>query len=78
VSEHIAQLRAVAADAPPAPEVMAPYLAKVRERAYTVTDADVERLKDAGISEDQIFEHTVAAAIAQGLHRLDVAIEVIG
>jgi len=78
VRAHIAQLRAVVADAPPPPEVMAPYLAKVRERAYTVTDVDVDRLKDAGISEDEIFEHTVAAAIAQGLHRLDAAIEVIG
>ena len=63
---------------PPAPEAMAPYLAKVREHAYTVTDSDVERLEDAGVSEDEIFELTVATAIAQGLHRLDVAMAVIG
>ena len=62
---------------PPAADGMAPYLAKVRERAYTVTDADVEELKAAGFSEDEIFEQTVAAAIAQGLRRLDAA-EVIG
>jgi alkylhydroperoxidase family enzyme len=55
-----------------------PYLAKVRERAYTVTDADVESLKAAGISEDEIFEQTVAAAIGQGLRRLDAAAEAIG
>jgi alkylhydroperoxidase family enzyme len=78
VSEHIAQLRAVVADAPTAPDSMAPYLAKVRERAYTVTDADVEALKEAGVTEDEIFEQTVAAAVAQGLRRLDSAAKVIG
>jgi hypothetical protein len=78
VSEHIAQLRAVVADAPTAPESMAPYLAKVRERAYTVTDADIEALKNAGSSEDEIFEQTVAAAVAQGLRRLDIVTRVIG
>ena len=78
MSEHIAQLRGIVADAPPAAEEMAPYLAKVRERAYTVTDADVEKLKAAGVSEDEIFEQTVAAAVAQGLRRLDAAMEAIG
>jgi alkylhydroperoxidase family enzyme len=78
VSEHLDQLRAVVADMSPAPEAMAPYLAKVREHAYTVADGDVERLEDAGVSEDEIFEQTVATAIAQGLHRLDVAMAVIG
>lgn len=57
---------------------MAPYLAKVRERAYSVTDADVDALKDSGIPEDEIFEQTVAAAVAQGLRRLDIAATVIG
>ena len=78
VSEHLDQLRAVVADTSPAPDAMARYLAKVREHAYTVTDADVERLEDAGVSEDEIFAQTVATAIAQGLHRLDVAMAVIG
>ena len=78
MSEHIAQLRAVVDGTAPAPEAMAPYLAKVRERAYTVTDADVEGLKAAGFSEDEIFEQTVAVAIAQGLLRLDAAMTVIG
>jgi alkylhydroperoxidase family enzyme len=56
---------------------MAPYLAKVRERAYAVTDADVDALKAAGLSEDEIFEQTVAVAIGQGLRRLDAALAVI-
>jgi alkylhydroperoxidase family enzyme len=57
---------------------MAAYLEKVRERAYTVVDGDVETLKEAGFSEDAIFEQTVAVAIAEGLRRLDRANEVIG
>ena len=78
MSEPIDQLRAVVDATPPAPAAMAAYLTKVRERAFTVTDADVETLKAAGLSEDEIFEQTVGAAIAQGLRRLDKALEVIG
>jgi alkylhydroperoxidase family enzyme len=72
------ELRTLAAEAAPAPAEMEPYLAKVHARAYTVTDRDVEALKDAGISEDEIFEQTVAAAIVEGLRRLDRAVEVLG
>jgi alkylhydroperoxidase family enzyme len=78
VSEWIAELRANVTATGPAPAAMDAYLEKVRNRAYTVTDADVENLKAAGISEDEIFEQTVAAAIEQGLRRLDVAAKVIG
>jgi alkylhydroperoxidase family enzyme len=78
MSEEIAALRTIVAEMPPAAGVMAPYLAKVRERAYSVTDADVEQLKAAGFSEDEIFEQTVAVAIAQGLRRYDAAMDVIG
>jgi alkylhydroperoxidase family enzyme len=78
MSEHLDALRAnVAGTAAPAPELAA-YLEKVRTRAYTVTDADVEQLKEAGLSEDEIFEQTVAAAISEGLRRLDAAVAVIG
>ena len=78
MTEPLQQLRDNVTRTTPAPEVMAPYLTKVRERAYTVTDSDVEALKTAGISEDVIFEQTVAAAIDQGLRRLDKAMDVIG
>jgi alkylhydroperoxidase family enzyme len=78
MSGEIAELRAIVAGMPQAAESMAPYLAKVRERAYTVTDADVEKLKADGFSEDEIFEQTVAVAIAQGLRRFDAAMAVIG
>jgi hypothetical protein len=57
---------------------MAGYLEKVRDRAYSVTDREVEALKEAGLSEDEIFVQTVTVAIAEGLRRLDRATEVIG
>ena len=79
MSDAIDELRRLAcAGTGGAPATMDAYLAKVRERAYTVTDADIEALKAAGLSEDVIFEQTVAAAIDQGLRRLDKALEVIG
>jgi alkylhydroperoxidase family enzyme len=72
------QLRATLKNAPPSPDAMDAYLEKVHLRAYAVTDGDVQALKDAGISEDQIFEQTVAAAISEGLYRLDAARRVTG
>jgi alkylhydroperoxidase family enzyme len=78
VTDSTEQLRAVAAAASPEPRALIPYLDKVRDRAYTVTDADVEALKVAGISEDEIFEHTVATAVAEGLRRLDAGLGAIG
>jgi alkylhydroperoxidase family enzyme len=77
VSEPIDQLRANVAATPPAPDAMDGYLRKVHERAYTVVDGDVDALKAAGLSEDEIFEQTVAAAISEGLRRLDRADEVL-
>ena len=77
MTEPVDRLRANVASMPPAPEAMEGYLRKVHERAYTVTDADVDALKAAGISEDVIFEQTVAAAIGEGLRRLDRADEVL-
>jgi alkylhydroperoxidase family enzyme len=73
----IEQLRANVAATPPAPADMTAYLEKVRRHAYKVTDADVQALKDAGYSEDEIFEQTVAVAISEGLRRLDAAERVI-
>jgi hypothetical protein len=77
VTDPIEELRETAAATPPPPPELAGYLDKVRERAYTVTDGEVEALKSR-VDEDVIFEQTVAAAIGEGLRRLDRAREVIG
>ncbi|HZR96407.1 MAG TPA: hypothetical protein VFA56_11970 [Gaiellaceae bacterium] len=72
MSEPVEQLRAVVESLPPAPTVMTAYLGKVRERAYTVTDADVEALRGE-LTDDEIFEQTIGAAVGEGLRRLDRA-----
>jgi hypothetical protein len=78
VTEPIDDLQAVLDGTADAPPVMDSYLRTVRERAYTLTDADIDAVKAAGCSEDEIFEQTVAVAIAEGLRRLDAAREVLG
>jgi alkylhydroperoxidase family enzyme len=54
------------------------YLTKVKDRAYSITDADVEAVKDAGVSEDEIFERTVAVAVQEGRRRIAAAERVLG
>jgi alkylhydroperoxidase family enzyme len=53
------------------------YLEKVKERAYSITDADVQAVKAAGVSEDEIFERTVAVAVEEGRRRIAAAERVI-
>jgi hypothetical protein len=67
---------AAASDGPPA-EPLKSYAAKVRDASYRVTDADVEALRVAGISEDEIFEVTVAAALGAACHRLDAGLRAL-
>ncbi len=78
MTEPLDALRAVVERTPAAPPAMEGYLVKVRDRAYTIADGDVEALKAAGCTEDEIFEQTVAVAISQGLRRLDAARSVLG
>jgi alkylhydroperoxidase family enzyme len=60
-----------------APAEFDTYLEKVRTRAYSITDEDVRTLKDAGYSEDEIFEYTVSAAVAAGIERLNAGLETL-
>jgi alkylhydroperoxidase family enzyme len=50
--------------------VLARYVAMVREHAYRVTDADIKALRAYGLSDDAIFELTVAAALGEAQRRL--------
>ncbi|HEX3128262.1 MAG TPA: hypothetical protein VH394_13105 [Thermoanaerobaculia bacterium] len=73
VRQAIAEERAVGAAAP----VLLPYLEKVAYQAWTITDEDVEALKKAGLSDDRIYEATVAAAVGAGLKRLRIGLSVL-
>jgi len=70
----IARLRAAAEPERTAPAELSGYLEKVRVHAYKATDRDVDELKAAGLSEDEIFEQTVSVAVAAGLERLDAGL----
>jgi alkylhydroperoxidase family enzyme len=59
------------------PSELAVLVQKIRERAYTVTDSDVDRLRDR-YSEDQLFEVIVAAAVGAAGERLDAALDAVG
>ena len=73
----IDRLREAARPEHPAPPELAPYLEKVRRDATSVTDADVEGLLAAGLSEDEVFEQTVAVAVEAGLERLEAGLRVL-
>ena len=47
---------------------------KVANCSYKVTDEDVAAAKAAGLSEDQIFELVVCAAIGQATRQYDTAL----
>lgn len=46
---------------------------KVVKRAYTVTDKDIAAAMSSGLSEDEIFELVVCAAIGQATRQYDTA-----
>jgi hypothetical protein len=46
----------------------------VANHAYTVTDNDIAAVRASGLSEDQIFELAVCAAIGQATRQYDTAL----
>lgn len=59
------------------PDELSAWVEKVARHAYRTTDADVESLKAAGYSDDQLFELTVAAALGASRARLERALETL-
>ena len=55
-------------------EPMRTFVDKVAHRARTVTDADIGTLRQAGLSEDQIYEIVVCAAIGQATRQYQNAL----
>ncbi len=68
--------QAALAGQPVRPELAA-YVDKVRRHAYRVTDGDVDTLRRAGYSEDQVLELTIATAVGAGLERLDAGLRAL-
>ena len=53
------------------PTELANYVEKIALCAHSITDDDVEQVKDAGYSEDEIFELTVTAALGANFARME-------
>jgi alkylhydroperoxidase family enzyme len=70
----IDELRTAAAPERPVPPAAATYADTVRRHAYRVTDADVEAMRAAGLTEDEVFEVTISAAVGAGLERLEAGL----
>jgi hypothetical protein len=74
VYDYVAALtrgEAPAAAVPPAAE---PYLRKVAFDAYKVLDREVDAVRAAGLSVDDVFEMTVTAAVSAGVTRMEIAL----
>lgn len=56
------------------PDDLRTYLDKVARNAYKVVDSDIDRLREAGYSEDAIFELTLAAALGAAQARLEAGL----
>jgi len=50
---------------------------KVARRPYRVTDEDIAAAKESGLSEDQVFEIVVCAAIGQATRQYDTALSAL-
>lgn len=47
---------------------------KVARQAYRITDDDIAAARDSGLSEDQIFEIVICAAIGAATRQHDIAL----
>jgi alkylhydroperoxidase family enzyme len=56
---------------------VARYVVAVRDHAYRITDVDLSGLRDQGLSDDAIFELTVAAALGAAQRCLDAGLAVL-
>ena len=62
--------------APPSP-LLAAYVEKVRRRAVDVTDEEVAALLASGLTEDQVYEATMHAALSAGIERFEIGLRAL-
>jgi alkylhydroperoxidase family enzyme len=72
--ETTGDARRAAFDNKAPPQQAAALLDKVTKNAWKVTDEDVAAARQAGLTDDQIFELVVAAALGQSTRQLDSAL----
>jgi hypothetical protein len=59
------------------PAMWARYVTKVRDQSYRITDSDISDLISQGLSEDAIFEVTIAAALGAAGVRLEAGLSAL-
>jgi len=69
-----AEARQAAFDARPHDPRVDALVARVARHAWTVTDADVRGPLEAGLTEDEVFELVVCAAIGQATRQLEAGL----
>lgn len=74
VTDRSVRARVLAGDSP---RELTDFLERVRDASYRVTDDDIAALKTGGLSEDEIYELTVAAAVGTAYERLQTAMHVL-
>ena len=57
------------------PDHIRPYLEKVAFHADKITDDDIRQIKEAGYSEEEIFEMTLAATLGAAVGRVNQGIK---
>jgi uncharacterized protein YciW len=71
--------RTAAIDADPLPDPLAQgYVETIRRHAYQLTDRRLQELAQAGWTDDQVFELTVATAFGAAKRRLDAGLRALG
>ena len=68
---------AIGAAPEPASPLLAAYLEKVRRRAVEVTDEDVAGLLASGLTQDQVYEATMRAAMTAGIERYEAGLRAL-
>jgi hypothetical protein len=74
VFDHVAALTRDAPSPPQIPPDIETYIRKVALHAHKVLDREVEAVRAAGYSVDEVFEITVAAAVSAGVTRMEIAL----
>lgn len=73
------EARAAAIDAGPLPDPLAQrYVETLRQHAYKLTDRSLDELAQAGWTDGQVFELTVAAAFGAAKRRLNAGLAALG
>ena len=77
VAGQAARLGGMSGETEALPQQLDGFVRKVATQAYRVTDEDITALKEAGYSEDTIFEITVSAALGASIARLECGLNAL-